>query len=220
MITFRIKLKSVSSLSIGWSHPVVLGPDIPLMRKLIAKGEGSHYSLYIPGSSLKGALRSSASRVASAYGFTSCGEVKPESVGKESNLCHVCRLFGIPRSGSPSPIFISDLEPTDSSVEPYILTRVRLDDNALKASEKALFSTEYYPQGTEFSGDIILNDTENMRPLIGLLLLSIAELRLGRFGRSSLVDLKLEKTEELRRIVEDRWLDLLKELERWLWSED
>ena len=26
--------------------------------------------------------------------------------------------------------------------------------------------------------------------------------------------------EELRRVVEDRWLGLLEELERWLWSED
>ena len=211
MITFEVKLRSTSLLCVGWSHPLALGPDVPFARRRTEKG----YEAFIPGSSFKGALRSSASRIAKAYSFSSCGEVRPELIHKgDSNVCDVCELFGIPGSRVPSTLIVSDLNPLNE-VEFIPLTRIRLEDISLKAAEGALFTTEYCPCA-EFKGMLTLRRGANR--LLGLLLVSLAELRLGRFGKSSIIDLKIEKDRELREVLDPRWHPLLDELEEWLWS--
>ncbi|MEM4430701.1 MAG: hypothetical protein QXM08_06020, partial [Thermofilaceae archaeon] len=60
MIRIGMRLRSVTLLTVGWGIPEVMGADVVHARKLV----GDRYELYIPGSSVKGVLRSSASRVA------------------------------------------------------------------------------------------------------------------------------------------------------------
>jgi hypothetical protein len=55
--------------------------------------------------------------------------------------------------------------------------------------------------------------------MLGLLLLSLAELRLGRFGRRSLIDIRIEDSEEIeKRLNGTRWSSLLDDLRRWIWT--
>lgn len=100
-----------------------------------------------------------------------------------------------------------------------MLTRVRIDDKSLRAAEGSLFSVEYIPPGCEFTGTIRLTDISMKKTI--LLLLSLAELRLGRIGRGGgPVDLMVEGVEELDGLLRDTpWLNLLNELKRWLWNE-
>jgi len=94
---------------------------------------------------------------------------------------------------------------------------VRLDDKSQKAAYRALYTTEHYHRDIEFHGKI--NIVRDLNPdLIGLLLLSLAELRLDRFGRSSIIDLKLEGTEKLEEKLSERWFSLLNELKGWLYE--
>lgn len=215
---FNVRLKSLGLFCIGWSHPSVLGPDIQFIRETTYDGD---VRIYIPGSSLKGALRSSASRIAQNYGFTSCGEVKPEFIEEahiKIEICDVCDLFGYPKSNTLSPLIVSNLKATEV-IEPSALTRVRIDDRSMRAAEGALFTVEYVPPGSEFIGDIrLINPTEKRA---ALLLLSLADLRHGRFGRGSQpIDIKIEDAQELENLFKrSPWFSLLSELKEWLWND-
>ncbi len=167
------------------------------------------YTPYIPGSSVKGALRSAASRIAEAYGFSSCGR----AVSKYLLDCEVCGLFG--RENTPHPkLFFSDFVPEGEMVK-FVRTNVRLSDSSLTAEEHALFSVERITYQTVFTGRIDfynLGDRE-----VALLLLALAELRLGRFGRASSVDVMVENVKELGHLVPSNYSGMLHHLGEWLW---
>jgi CRISPR/Cas system CSM-associated protein Csm3 (group 7 of RAMP superfamily) len=223
VIRFKLRLRAVTLLTVGWGIPDVLGADVVHARKLRVEGGKRAEVLYIPGSSVKGALRTAASRVAAAYDdFTSCGQVKPELIADAhahaGGPCDVCRLFGYPGddTSSASRVWVSDFNPVG---EPRTVTvvRVGLDDRTLTAREGVLYSVEHLLPGSEFEGEVRVDDSA--RDLIPLLLLAIAELRTGRFGRRSIVDAKVEDSGVLDSVVEDRWKPLLAELRKWLWEE-
>jgi len=187
VIRFKLRLRAVTLLTVGWGIPDVLGADVVHARKLRVEGGKRAEVLYIPGSSVKGALRTAASRVAAAYGFTSCGQVKPELIAKAhaGGPCDVCRLFGYPGDdpSAASRVWVSDFNPVG---EPRTVTvvRVGLDDRTLTAREGVLYSMEHLLPGSEFEGEVRVDDSA--RDLVPLLLLAIAELRTGRFGRRSI----------------------------------
>lgn len=215
----NVRLKTVGLFCIGSSYPTAVGPDIQFVKRINHDGSSQ---FYIPASSFKGALRSSASRISESYGFKSCGEIRPERIKdkhkKMGGVCDVCELFGYPWSNSPSPLIFSDLLPADE-VETVVLTRIRIDDKSMRAAKGALFSIEYIPPGCEFAGTIELGNV--FKEKIILLLLSLAELRLGRIGRGSgLIDLRIENTNGLDEILKNTvWMALLTELKGWLWND-
>jgi len=200
MIRFRVSARFLGLGCVGASYREVLGPDILLQKR----GDLP----YIPGSSFKGALRSAASRVAGSYGFTACGQIRPEKM----QPCDVCMLFGMP-ADYPS-LMVEDLLPTSDPVR-VTVTRVKINDSSLKAEEGALYTQEHV-LGGEFQGRILVLRPE--RRLLGLLLLSLAELRSGRTGRDSIVDIKIGETGELSREIEEKYVRLERELEDWLWE--
>jgi CRISPR/Cas system CSM-associated protein Csm3 (group 7 of RAMP superfamily) len=200
MIEFDIFVKPVTLGCVGSSVRAVLGPDIEFYRR----GD----TICIPGSSLKGALRSSASRVARVYGFESCDEVRPEHM----KPCDVCKLFGGP-GGLPS-LLVGDLEPVEQT-QRIIITRVKINDKSLRAEEGGLYTQEHV-LFSEFRGKVIILNPE--KRLLGLLLLAIAELRLDRVGRNTVLDVRLERTESLQAEIEPRWMELLEGLKKWLWE--
>jgi len=221
VIRFKLRLRAVSLLAVGWGVPDVLGADIVHARKLKLGGTGERAAevLYVPGSSVKGALRTAASRVAAAYGFTGCGEVRPELIaGAHADTpCDVCRLFGYPGDdpSAASRLWVGDFNPVGEP-RTIIVARVALDNKTLTAAEGALYSMEHLLPGSEFEGEVRVDDSA--RGLIPLLLLAIAELRTGRFGRRAVVDAKVEDGGALDGVVEARWRPLLNELRNWLWE--
>lgn len=214
MIRTRIKLRAVTLLTVGWSISEIMGADVVHARKRV----GDRYELYIPGSSVKGALRSAASRVATAYGFTSCGEVEPSRIraahAAMGRTCSVCELFGEP-GGLEAALHVSDFRLVGSAAT-EVIARVSIDDRSLTAERGKLYSIEHLTPGAEFVGEIRL--CEDRKDLLPLLLLAAAELRTGRFGRRSLVDVKLEDEGALNRLIDEKWKPLLEELRSWLWE--
>ncbi len=219
MIRFKLRLRAAALLTVGWGVPDVLGADIVHARKLKVEGGKTSEVLYIPGSSVKGALRTAASRVAAAYGFTSCGETRPDLIAKAHAgvPCDVCKLFGYPDDdpSAASRIWVSDFDLVGGAGK-TVVVRVALDNKTLTARQGALYSMEHLLPGSEFEGEIRVD--ESARELIPLLLLAIAELRTGRFGRRSVVDARVVDGGALDGAVEARWRPLLGELRSWLWE--
>ena len=209
-----VKLRSVGLASIGWGTPWTNGADIAAFRRPIKSEEGIRYEIIIPGSSFKGALRSAAHRVAKACGFNSC------IGGRDGRrTCPVCAFFGFSGSSTPSAVRVSDFMP-ESEVKTIIMNRIRIEDSSMKVSEGGLFSEEYLLPGVVFSGVLEFFGTAIDQKSMGLLLLSLAELRTGRLGRRSLFDLKVEEDEEIRSLISgSEWLELFEDLRRWLWRE-
>lgn len=217
MIEFKVLLKSATLLTVGGGVPEVLGADVVFVKM---PGENGAEP-YIPGSSVKGSLRTSATRIAGHYGFTACGEIEPARIKRAHStkgICDVCRLFGYPdqRGGDSSPLFVSDFKLVASGVESVLVTRVGLDRKRLVALEGALYTVEHLPPGTLFEGFIGLR--EEAIGLLPLLLLGMAELRTSAFGHRSLVDMKIEDAGLLDKYVQDKWRPLLQGLREWLWE--
>ncbi|MEM3545996.1 MAG: RAMP superfamily CRISPR-associated protein [Candidatus Bathyarchaeia archaeon] len=218
-VKFKVRVKPVGLLSIGSIYSSFASSDVAFARKPSMEGGKSVYKHYIPGSSFKGALRSSTCRIAEVFGFKSCSEVDVGMIEKahsRNGICDVCRLFGYPKSNTPSVLSVSDFE-LQGYAKPYVITGIRIEDESGKVAEGALFSTEKL-YGSEFLGEISLT-TDDVN-LIGLTLLSLSELRLDCFGRRSQIDLKIEDTEGLERLLKgSKWISLLDELKEWLYDE-
>jgi len=217
VIEFKVFLNSVTLLTVGGGVPEVHGADVVFVK---LSGENGAEP-YIPGSSVKGALRTSTTRIARHYGFTACGEIEPSRIKRAHSakgICDVCRLFGYPdqRGGNSSPLFVSDFKLVVGSVKPELVTRVGLDRKRLIALEGALYTVEHLPPGTLFEGLIGLR--EEAVDLLPLLLLGMAELRMSAFGRRSLVDMKIEDAGLLNKYIQDKWRPLLQGLREWLWE--
>jgi hypothetical protein len=219
VIRFKLRLRAAALLTVGWGVPDVLGADIVHARKLKVEGGKTSEVLYIPGSSVKGALRTAASRVAAAYGFTSCGETRPDLIAKAhaSAPCDVCKLFGYSGDdpSAASRVWVSDFDSVGGAGK-TVVVRVALDNKTLTARQGALYSMEHLLPGSEFEGEVRVD--ESARDLVPLLLLAIAELRTGRFGRRSIVDARVVDGGALDGAVEARWRPLLGELRSWLWE--
>ena len=219
-VKFKVKVKPVGMMSVGSVYLLLLGPDIPFTKKFVLDGEKRLVKYYIPGSSFKGALRSSSCRIAESFNFKNCGEVDVDRIEnahiRMGGVCDVCRLFGYPKSNAPSILKVSDLE-LHGDVNVQTVAGIRIDDSSGKVAEGALFTSEKV-YGVEFVGEISLNNVD--MDLIGLTLLSLAELRLDRFGRRSMVDVMIEDYGQLESILKNtRWMILLDELKGWLYDE-
>lgn len=209
MIRLTAYLKPISLATVGYLGGTTLGVDIPLIR--------INNRPYIPGSSIKGALRSSASRIAEAYGFTSCGSTEPRMIEETHKMmnksCDVCMLFGEPRKDR-GRVIVSDFHPVNNP-RVITITRVKMEDSTQKAMEGGLYKMEHVEPGSVFKGCISVVDP--IEQCLGLLLLSMAELRMGRLGRRTLVDLRVEAGDEIRKMLSRRWFNLLMDLGDWLW---
>jgi Uncharacterized protein predicted to be involved in DNA repair (RAMP superfamily) len=224
VIRFRIRLRAMSFLTVGGGVPDVMGSDIVHVRKTVVDGNGTRTVVYIPGSTVKGVLRTNASRVAAAYGFSTCNEVEPASISKNhekmKEVCDVCKLFGRPGDEPhvSSKVYVSDFTSEVAGNNRILVTRVSLDDSTLTARRGALYTVEHVLPGTEYVGEVRVEESEGVKSLLPLLLLSIAELRLSVLGRGGLVDAILEDGGALDAQVSGDWRPLLENLRSWLWK--
>ena len=202
MMRLSLELRNLSMLTVGSAYPRLTLADISTYR---VGGE-----ILIPGSSLKGTLRTAAHRVAGKFGLKSCGEVSPDRIleahKKMGGVCDVCKLFGMPGPAeiSHSKLFVSELRPK-RRVETALVTRISIDPRRGKVRKGGLFKVEVIPPCTTFEGEITLLDEDERH--VELLLASIGELRQMSFGRGGMVDVKLGEVpiERYEYLKEWRW---------------
>lgn len=151
----------------------------------------------IPGSTVKGRLRSMCKRLAKTlpedYGDICQTHGTEDSTAalckKAETRCILCRIFG--SSLFPSPYFFSDFLPAETDLaairqqnsvhrldhaDSEWLTRVRLNRHSRRAEDKALFLFEHVPAKAQtFIGTLtgpVLQETESKLLRAGLNLLS------------------------------------------------
>ena len=140
------KIEVRTGLHIGGSKETldIGGVDNPVIR--IKKGE-----VYIPGSSLKGKIRSLIER---KNGIKKGKEGEPCSCG----TCEICRIFGPHKSDNieePVRIIVRDSHAKGDNIETEIKYENTIDRVSGKAANPR--QSERVPEGTEFDFEIIFN---------------------------------------------------------------
>jgi CRISPR/Cas system CSM-associated protein Csm3 (group 7 of RAMP superfamily) len=156
------------------------GPKVPNHRP--RKDEMGN--VILPAKSFKGALRSQAERILRTLGYPACDPsnsektcVKPvETTEDLENVCLACKLFGAP--GWKSPLEISDfrLVPGDYKYETQEFVAVDRFTGGSKDGAKFNARVIYQP---DFSGDLKLNQTRLTAKELGLLALTLRDLKEG-----------------------------------------
>nr|MDO8045226.1 CRISPR-associated RAMP protein Csx7 [Candidatus Baldrarchaeota archaeon] len=205
------KIVNLDPLSIGAGKGALTGAiDNPIVRL--------NNIPYIPGSSLKGVLRTEAERYARILGLSVCdifkGEEldwKKEAESKNENYepCVICRIFGGPTISSA--IIVHNLYAKDAITESRTCVSISRVTGAQIPGR--LFDIEYVVPNTEFTsnndnrifeidGRISLEDRDKDETKIILYLLN--KLRMGEVvlgGRKSVgmgrVQLKIERVEKM-----------------------
>ena len=133
-------IKLLTGLHIGGSEQEIKigGVDNPVIKT----GDKP----YIPGSSLKGKLRSLLEKKEGKESVCSCGG------------CNVCRLFGTAaeKAKEPGRLIVRDSQPLDSAKE----TEVKFENTIDRVTSKAEHprQTERVPAGNKFGFQIVYND--------------------------------------------------------------
>ncbi|MEM1520653.1 MAG: RAMP superfamily CRISPR-associated protein [Nitrososphaerota archaeon] len=205
-ISFNVELKALGLLLVGGVSPTVMLSDISFHRT--RDPLRGIYRPTIPGSSVKGVLRSSLSRVAHSLNMRVCSDW-PQSYDD----CDSCYLFGAPGTGGS--VRVSDFVVEERT---FTLTHVSLDDETGTARGAALYTSEYVMPGTIFRGRIDYVGEEERLPA---LLVAMAALRTDRVGRRGVADLRISNAEELKGVLGGlgSYLALLNYLGVWGWDE-
>ncbi|MCL6451328.1 MAG: CRISPR-associated RAMP protein [Acetobacteraceae bacterium] len=194
-VRIRGAVEALSPLHVGApSSTSPLERDNPVVKDGLGRP-------YIPGSSLKGALRSRVESILRGLGGpnaacdvldTGCVDKRtaeeftrnpaatlPKLIGQ---LCPVCRAFGSPWFASP--LRFGDLYP-EGPVRLETRTGVAIDRDRLTAASRRLFTLEVVPVGTTFRLDIRGERVDGQS--LGLLWLALREFESDGFlggGRS------------------------------------
>jgi CRISPR-associated protein Csm3 len=195
-------------LEITASGPILIaagkppeGSGDPTIEFVTTRKDGGE-TVYIPGSSLKGVIRSYCEKVARTLGILCCNPLlnsdedddKPDcSCGRKVDIkkkraeipvpeiykkhsCHLCKLFG--STGIASRIFIEDAYPK-SNLKPYgKRTNTAINRATGAVQEHQLFSMRVMAEGTRFHSEIHVRNFELWQ--LGLLGLAIRDLHRER----------------------------------------
>jgi CRISPR-associated RAMP protein (TIGR02581 family) len=195
VFTGRLTLKT--GLHIGGGRANLSPADAPVIRTPDGKP-------FIPGSSFKGAFRSTVEKLAPLVdGVRSCGlDEQADCIGPqgdkqkrfnekrndlndiqlleklEQKLCHTCQLFGSPYAASR--INFSDLY-TDEDTEGLVQIRdgVAIDRDSEKAVDNLLYNYEVVAPTLTFKLELVLEDPTEID--LGLTCLGLSEFMSG-FG--------------------------------------
>lgn len=108
----------------------------------------------IPGSSLKGILRTETERLLRGLDVEVC-DIFERSKRGGCNECSVCKLFG----GKDLASSIRIKDSTASQKKTLIRDSVAIDRQKRKARDGGKFDLEVVPKGTPFSGKLIIENT-------------------------------------------------------------
>lgn len=184
-LTLKLKLKTKKKLLVS-SRAVELDPalDVPFVRL----GEGEHTVPYMPGSTVKGVLRTTLIRIVDLLGHrVSVKSVEPSILAKTKSTNEVViSLFGAPQGPKGKLVFF----PTVLDENPYRLTHVKIDDETKTAEHGGLYTAEYIPVGYDFVIDVKAVDLsfEEAEALFA----AIAAMPYERIGKAGLVDVRID----------------------------
>lgn len=210
----RLELRAVTTVNVGGAFAGSFAADIPFYTT--PQGEYA-----IPGSAIKGVLRTIASNIAQKHNLVACGIIDPEELAAHAreNPCDVCRLFGVPGNEN-TPIRVGYFKPINAP--PAVLTRIKINPKTGTVERGAMYEIEVLPPCTVFRGTIkvyegMLGDKRDS--LIVLLLDAIKNLRFNRLGRGdSVFDVLVMNVEELRERVPAASA-ILDDLSDWFWKD-
>lgn len=193
-LDIKVRFRTRRKLNVGGGQPIRSRADLGLKRIEV----GGKKAVLIPGSTIKGVLRTSMIRVANLAGFGSASfRVEPGYLSDRDDI--VTRLFGGPHR-SPSKVFVEPIYL--EGVEENVLAHISIDDDTGTVKEGALFTSEYLPIGIRFETYIRARGLD--RSEARALLFSILEMRYGRIGRSGVVDIEIAAEES---VMPDELLD-------------
>lgn len=193
VLRIRITTKTPLAIRTGDTGLEPGGTDLKCVR---TRRGGNEPTVFIPGSSLKGVVRSAAEANLRGQTFggiqgacnpldsTSCGEYsrfkgQSDSADVHRKHCLACRLFG--SQSIKGRASIRDLLPTPDSDTHANRTLVRfgvaINRVSGGVSRGKLFDQEVVPEGVTFSGDIALENYQVWQ--LGLLGTAFAELNDG-----------------------------------------
>lgn len=186
-LILEMNIKAITGLHIGGSSGdlEIGGVDNPVIRDLITQQP------YIPGSSLKGKVRSQLEKALGSKQNTSVGQAKIHTCKstEEYEKCDICQIFGAPgesEAAFPTRLIVRDVQMTEQSAAKLkkantdmafteLKTEVAIDRVTSAASPRNI---ERVPAGTIFGpAEIVFSlfDTNDQRLfkrfLEGLLLL-------------------------------------------------
>jgi CRISPR-associated protein Csm3 len=166
------------------------GVDIPQIRLTQFTGGQPLEVPYIPGSSLKGAIRSVCETLVRTYlgsdGALICYDDTPDERGchraSEDVLCMMCDTFGA--TNRMSKVFFDDAFLTDESATNLLeivqhRTGIKISRKTGTVAEKALYKIEFVPRGTTFRFNILC--TNILASELRLMLLAMRLFNEGRF---------------------------------------
>ncbi len=157
----KIHLKTGLHIGAGKERVKIGGLDNPVVRALLRDGEP-----YIPGSSLKGKIRS---LIEQAYGYDCMGQRNDPR--HENGSCKVCQVFGgvlANQANHASRVIFRDAYMTAESKRrleildtplPYteVKAETAIDRITGRARSGTLRQTERVPAGTEFEFEVMVN---------------------------------------------------------------
>jgi CRISPR-associated RAMP protein (TIGR02581 family) len=159
--TFELRIETKEPLLVKSGSSVVSGPDMAFVRT----NRGGSVEPYVPGSSLKGAFRSHAERIArtlkrksvcgvfDSADVTGCGwriqDSKDESDYRDS--CPACRLFGSTLWKGRFRTGDAYLIEEDRDVEPELRDGIGIDRVSGGVAGSAKFDLEVMPAGVTFA---------------------------------------------------------------------
>lgn len=176
MLRFRV-IKKLHLSGIASAKTVA---DLSLSRM------GSSNEFIIPGSTIKGVLRTCMIRISKLFNYSVRNfSVYPEMIHDDDIITS---LMGRP-NGYRSKVIVSPAVFTAPNT--IILSHVSIDDVTGTAREGNLFKIEYLPPGVEFSSVIEAHNITQEEAR--LLFLAIVEMNYERFGRGGIVEVSIVK---------------------------
>lgn len=157
VVVVEYKITAETTLHIGSGEKDELR-DIDLTLLKLPSGE-----FYIPGSSIKGAVRSATERWLGGLGFDLCihhSQGVPDYECKEDQSCLSCYLFGSLNFASRT-IFRDALLEHPRKIQYLKKVNVSTNRETKTAVQRRLYSLELVPPGTTFRGEIIVENCED-----------------------------------------------------------
>lgn len=174
-------IEAVTPLHIGSGKPEVeIGEvDLPVLRD--PRGQP-----YIPGSSLKGRIRTEAERIARKMGMDVCKPPNVDSMcgSKKSqveNFCICCKIFGTAGKISlASKVKFRDAYPLENIERLLERTGIAIDREMGTVAKGALYTIEAVPAGAKFGLEIVADNlSDDELKLLKAALKSVEDSALG-----------------------------------------
>ncbi len=215
VVLIDVEVEAVAGLRVGGPAGGNLGTDAPVLR--------DRRGPLIPGSSLKGVLRSAAERVLHGLdgapglpaAWAACDIISaPCAANQKSDepvdpeqLCRVCRLFGNHWLGAR--LSVGDLAAAGpAGAVTVVRDGVAIDRNELKAAGRLKYDYEVVVPGVRFAGRLRVDDPEpgDLGLLMSLLdLLDLGVITVGGGASRGLGRLRLTGPPAAQRLRASTW---------------